>query len=591
MAFSRRNFLVMLRNTVFGSFLLPGGSGTGTVEAASTSQPVRNLLSLPTKADLDDGFLLLWMEETEDGVESMMWRATTEEEIAEAEKFYETARDFDTAATEKALDKRKSIKRSKAETTLLRDILDHWDDLAPRFAYAEWLCRNGRGEGEFIRLWTQMDGVPTDEPDRPHLEKHWDELSERYAMELVAPLATLRLKPMTAGILCPGLWLDCGLLTRVEIDRPGVLPKQAKALFNAAPLLREVTLTYDKPDIPGIVSRPEMNQLVLLELSSCELQGSDVKAIVESSHLTGLKMLDIGYNTLGATAGRLLGKSTLLGQLTSLNVRDCRLTDDGLREIASSECPVMEELQIQNNVLSSEGLELFFNSAGLPKLSTLGLGIGLDDEQDEAALVDSAPALAGSAFARQLRQLIVEGGLRDGLLSLCESEWPRLQVLKISSNELTLAGITELASSPKFPELRELDLSWNAVDAAGAAALAASSHLTKLRQLDLSFNPLGEDGLRELADASWLGGLTELKLHETEAGPAGTAALAANPRLSSLRELDLSGNVIGSGGAQALAKSSSLANLTALAVDEDAVGRAGHAALTARFGEDVLSWW
>lgn len=599
MPLSRRRFLVLLRNTAIGSFLLPTGDVAASALETSTSAllaPVRKLVSLPNKVYRQDGtFMLYWLEEKEEGIRPVAWVADDAEELQDMQRFYETVRDFDSAGLNRALDDYQFVKRSPEEVRLLQHILDHWDDHAPRVAYADWMCRNDRPEGEFVKLANQVEATASGTPVHAAMCNRLRELEERFADQMVAPLVSLGLKPLLQTIPAKQLWLDHGLLTRAELNRPGILPERTKLLFNAAPLLRELTLSYDRPALPEIAQRPEMKQIARLTLSNCRPGPDDLFAIGNSRHLSRLQILDLSGNELQQESWQQLWQSDLTDRLMSLNIRRCGLKPDRLPDAGCATFPLLRELRLDANAASSRGFEALFSADRFPDLQSLWLSIPgrswSDDETGEELSAGCGQALARSPVSQTIVKLRFEFGLGDaGLAALCTADWPQLKTLELRLSGLTPTGLELLAEWSGLSRLRELKLTDSHIGTDGAKVLASASGLKGLNLFDVSRAQVDDEGLRFLASVPWTGNLRTLNLQGNNIGPAGVASLAASPHLTSLRELNLAQNPIGPGGAQALARSRSLSGLSELHVDANAVGTGGKTVLEARFGNEVLKW-
>src|SRR4051794_31507723 len=104
--FSRRSFLVRIAGAVLGSYVLPRLDAVAavveaTAGAAEAAEPVRRLITKPLRKKAKrGGYFLLWTEETDDGVRPVVWVPETDEEHAEATRFYEDARKLNPTTAE-----------------------------------------------------------------------------------------------------------------------------------------------------------------------------------------------------------------------------------------------------------------------------------------------------------------------------------------------------------------------------------------------------------------------------------------------------------------------------------------------------------
>jgi Ran GTPase-activating protein (RanGAP) involved in mRNA processing and transport len=162
-----------------------------------------------------------------------------------------------------------------------------------------------------------------------------------------------------------------------------------------------------------------------------------VVALAGSPYLTNLRVLVLRIR--GATthrAIRALAASSNLRNLTSLELENIQIGDEGARALAAS--------QLLSNLTS---LELSHTQIG-----------------DEGAR-----ALAASAHLRNLTSL------------------------DLRSNQIGDEGAQALASCAHLSNLTSLNLCSNQIGAEGARALAASPHLRNLTSLDLQYNQIGEE--------------------------------------------------------------------------------------------------
>jgi Leucine-rich repeat (LRR) protein len=88
----------------------------------------------------------------------------------------------------------------------------------------------------------------------------------------------------------------------------------------------------------------------------------------------------------------------------------------------------------------------------------------------------------------------------------------RLEVIDLSSTQITAASIEQFAECPDLSRLRELVLSWNQLQTDGAAALARMQQLKNLESLDLVSNGISDTGARAIAESPHLTRLKELRI-------------------------------------------------------------------------------
>ncbi len=564
---SRRSFLVVLGSSVLGKFFLPqlGETSADAVEPAeeATSQGderVRRLISKPTKKNTEEGrFFLLWAEidENED-VQTMIWQPETPDELAEAQRFYDAARNF---VPDELQGAPAAAQHGDEERALLQAVIDNLEDEEYLLKYAWWLEEHGNPRGEFIRLCHEIDHLPPAHPRIESANEQWWSLLDQHAAEWLRPLAALGLQPVILGQFMPALWLTRGVVEEIEIDKPGILPEQAERLFQAAPLLHRIVFNYERPDVAAIVGSTWMRQVTSLGLMGLDLTDDDIAALVGSPHLGRLRELTISTNNLGPEAAALLAASPLLAQLRRLKASYCDFGFEGVQRLLTSPyCANLEHLDLGNEDLGEEGARLLAESPHLANLTSLRL---------------SCCNLGA-----------------EGLRQLAQSRYlSKLRVLNVESNQAGDAGVKALAESPYLTRLKELQLSGNELGCAAVQALAQSPNFAGLEQLFLSRNQIGDAGVAALAASPHGEHLVTLELRENQLSARAAQHLAGSPHLANLRRLDVYDNKLGVGGAKALAASPHLQHLESLYIDAESIGQAGRSALARRWSEDVLNFF
>jgi uncharacterized protein (TIGR02996 family) len=611
---SRRSFLVTVGGTVLGSFFLPEISSGQPAVAAAVEEPMlkRHLLWFPAKMNWSDNdFTLMWVEQVGAERKTLIWRPETDEERAEARRFYDAAHGIGPTDSKGKEATAPIPPRSVREQALIQAILDQPDDDAPCLKYAAWLASQGNPQGEFVRLCCLKKRMPEGLPQRKVIEERCAELIKKHAEKWFEPLAAVGLSPTVFGHFYPEYFLSSrGLIEKVQVFRSGILPENADRLFAAVPLLREISFAYDPVDLPSIFMLPQMKQVTSLHVGSERLDLDTLRVLASSPFLSQLTELDLGGNDIGAEASKMLAAAAFLPRLRTFRLAHCSLDGEGLKALisglASSE---LESLDLTSNRLGSEAV-LALAEAPIKHLKCLSLGsnplegdaihalqgaqflealtsLDLDDCKLGA---DAARSLAGCSF-RQLRSLLMNhnGIAPDGAAALAAS--PRLQglqKLELRNAKIQDAGAHALAASPYLRALTHLDLYHNRIGPAGFIAMALSPNANNLQSLALANNAIGSEGAEALASSPYLKELKTLDLESNAIGVEGTLALANSANLKQLTELNLENNPIGLEGANALAESPHLANLTKLAVTQDLIGADGIDLLVRRFGKEVV---
>jgi Leucine-rich repeat (LRR) protein len=480
------------------------------------------------------------------------------------------------------------------ERELFRRTAMEPDNAQVRMQLAALLEKNRNPMGEFIRINQELNELPEGDPARESLDSRWSTLLDSHGQVWFAPLRRMGLEPWLIGHFYPALWMTNGVIDKVSIDRPGILPEKAKQLFDAAPALRVLefhncyqgrtiavssSATY-KARVPAIVGLPQMEQIGVIDLSSMDVDLEDVKAIATSPYLENLTELNLSYNKIGPEGAAELAKSANLPKLRVLQLRSCDLTEQGAALLArSAHLANLVTLELGANAIGKKGTIPLASSAHLKNLQTLAL------DDNELGPV-GAQAVAASPHWRQLTSLDL--GRNDigpeGAAVLAKSaNLARLTTLKLSNNKIG-AGLRVLAVCPQLINLKLLELESNELTDEGVAALATSK-MNQLEELLLSYNQIGDAAVKALAAWPGLARVTKLNLRQNKITAAGIKALAASPYLRALKSLDLSENDVGVAGAQALAGSQVLENLETLWIQEAKLTSQGEIALRKRFGD------
>ncbi|HVW02454.1 MAG TPA: TIGR02996 domain-containing protein [Planctomycetaceae bacterium] len=582
---SRREFLVSLGGATLGKFVLPVA---GELADALPAGSPRQLVTVPTKTSRPDGsFFLLWVEERGSETEAMVWHPDTPEEAAEAQRFYEAARNYEKPAglVQKFTNWLNGLlgkaHRSPEELALLRDIRESPDDLQVILRYADWLTARGDIYGEFIRVDCEMENLPTDDPRYRQLSQRWTELNEKHGATFIKPVTRLGISPTIVGRLLPAIWMEHGLVMRVEIEKPGVVPERVQELFAAVPLLNNMELNFENANVAVLAACPEMAQIRKLTIRDCGVTDFAVKALVQSTHLGRLEHLSLAHNDLGVDALQLLAESELLTRLKSLDLGGCSISYEVERFAQSDKVAGLQELRLWLNDLDPDAIHMLASTHGFKSLRKLDIGSNRFGPE-------GLEVLLGAPFIPQLTSLSLNScELTSESLGLLANV-PGLQLarLDLGSNDFT-QGLSALQSAPLLASLEELDLTWCHLTDAGIEPIFTSSQPSRLKSLQLGHNELGDGTARAIAGSSRVSELKTLELDGNKLTGSGVKALAESPHLARLETLNLDDNPIGNEAATALANSPYLKRITQLIVSQSEVGSAGEATLKQRFGDSV----
>jgi uncharacterized protein (TIGR02996 family) len=367
---------------------------------------------------------------------------------------------------------------SGEEAAFVRAVLDAPEDDAPLLMYADWLSERGDLRGEFIRLSVELLQRGLGRQRRDSLLARRAEILTAHGIAWFRPLAALGLhlrNPWDSG-------MERGVRVRVRLERTGVLPERADALFAAVPLLTAIDFDYEDVDAVGLAGVVQLSQVRRLAFREDALDRPGLETLLGSPHLARLAHLQLG----------------------------------GHRQR-----------------LRGEAVEVLEASPLAPTLRGLGL-----------AATDAGPEVVG-ALSRTTRFRCLEildlsrnnldrasvGGL---------ATWATLAGvtdLNLELARLNARDVAILATSPHLRRLRKLNLGLNKIGDAAVASLVRAPALAGLEELELCSAELGPEAARLLAGAPSLAGLRSLQLLRNDLGPEGAAALAASPYLRNLERL------------------------------------------------------
>jgi uncharacterized protein (TIGR02996 family) len=556
-------------------------------ERAELDARLAEMVQPPTTGRNQDGELTLsWYRRGDNGEREWAFWTPTAAERRAATLFYEAANR--TGPFARRVPPEEPVRRSTEEEALVRAIVQNRADDTGYLVYADYLTENGDPQGDYIRLcveWQRQNpGLPWSEDTSARA----DELLTAHAEQWYAPLGALGLRPTRSdGTFYRGGWHshERGVIERVEIDTPDVLPRSADRLFAAAPFLRELKFNRGQLDATGLAEVERLAQIEKIDLWGAAITAADLRALLGSRHLTGLKELGLNNNALGAAGAEVLSGWPGLARLESLGLWGCEFSAEAVRALAA--CPRLANLRaldIGYNHGCEAGLPFLLGSPHVPALTELRLSHCAIDPP-------LAACFRTAAFRDTLRKLgLTDATFATGALEeFARCALPELRELDLNFLRLDDADeISALARAPFRSTLEVLDLTACMSDL-NLTALLRRSSFPKLSALRLNLTPLGRAGAAALAGAAEnLPALTTLDLWDTQLGAAEVELLARSAVLANVTDLDLGRNDIGVPGAAALARSEHLTNLKGLKMDESTVGDEGERILLDRFGAKVV---
>jgi len=242
-------------------------------------------------------------------------------------------------------------------------------------------------------------------------------------------------------------------------------------------------------------------QLRMLDLSRTRISDEGIRQIASLKRLEVLVLPE-------SVTDRAMASLKMLPHLRELNLDQARITDAGMTSLSG--ILALEYLDLSSTRVTDAGLAAL---ARLPSLKRLVLGALVTD--------------AGAPYLRAMKALeeidITQTQIgENGLAAL--AELPRLRVASLG-RAVTEAGLARLAGSRS---LKTLDLSRTNVTAAGVDQVA---RIETLEELALSQTPIGDECVPALARLSEL---RILDLSDTRVTSAGLAPLAGLKKLTAL---------------------------------------------------------
>jgi len=340
-------------------------------------------------------------------------------------------------------------------------------------------------------------------------------------------------------------------------------PRRKEAMKVVPPIaeLRELTLTGRpfEDEIARLADSPQLSTLRALTVIG--LSAEDLRRLVASPHLPGLRVLRLVSNGLGPSGVRALTQAATLKGLEELDLSG----------------PGYYDQYYEDPIITAAGMELLAAWTGLDRVRSLTLS---GSDVRPAGL----RALLRSPHVGSLKKLSLRSGRLDGqAMAQFASALPglKLETLDLGENVLKDVGAEYVATASCLRELMTLRLDRCEISLAGARLLAKkASFLGGLRRLDIGhnhFRPLGLAALLERAPKS----LHTLRMRDNDIFDGGAELLAGSPASDALLEVDLSQNGLGPAAAQALGESAHLRGLLILRLADNPIGESAATALAA----------
>ncbi len=193
---------------------------------------------------------------------------------------------------------------------LLKPVLDHPDDDAPRLAYAEWCAAQPdeatRARAELIRTQVAIKRIPLEEFRRGagYVEQmRVYELLDRYGSEWGEPLRGL----------ADSYEFQRGFVGLVRLPARRFLDN-ADRLFAIAPI-QHVDLTGIRDVSEELFYSPHVQRLRSLAMDRCGLFDIHIQILADSPVAAGLRWISVKHNHLSIKAAEALARSEHLKKL------------------------------------------------------------------------------------------------------------------------------------------------------------------------------------------------------------------------------------------------------------------------------------
>ena len=248
-----------------------------------------------------------------------------------------------------------------------------------------------------------------------------------------------------------------------------------------------------------------LRSLLSLDVASCTLGGERIHALCELPFVKELQAINVGYTGLGEEELQVLS-SVPWTRLEVLRLRANSLGANLLGPLARGEYwSTLRELDLSNNPVNADGMARLADAGSLEHVTSLGLrGCNITSEGLER--------LVSSRGFSKLEVLDLSRGAIEDLSKNTHrlARFTRLCELRLHGNRLGANNLEYLLEDDMIPQIEVLDLSVTELGDDGVALLARCERFENLRELDLAGNRMGADGARALARAPWLANLERL---------------------------------------------------------------------------------
>lgn len=242
---------------------------------------------------------------------------------------------------------------SDAGETLLREIVQHPDDDAPRLVYADWLEQRGdddsRARAQLVHVQLELEHATG--PRRTELE--------RLERALLNDHGKRWLEPLSRGTLGEGWQFRRGFVEHGEVSAKRFV-KVAELLFERAPLLRSVRFPEASNELVALAECAWLERLVEVDLhemcrcGSCKIE-LELPALFRSPYARNVRLLVLAGCRIEDDNAERLAASELWTELRTLDLAANRITQRGLGALLGARFPALVDLSLRGNTIGDEG--------------------------------------------------------------------------------------------------------------------------------------------------------------------------------------------------------------------------------------------
>ncbi len=167
-----------------------------------------------------------------------------------------------------------------------------------------------------------------------------------------------------------------GNLTRLRLAGNAIGPLGAETIAASERLPKLLHLALKATRLGGprsaLLGSSQLLRFATLDFSENGLTADTLRPVLETTHPSWARDLDLGHNDLGDAGATLLADAPVLAGLRRLRLTNNNIGDDGLRALAAS--PTLRRLthlEVGNNPVGDEGVQALLDAEALKNLRHL----------------------------------------------------------------------------------------------------------------------------------------------------------------------------------------------------------------------------